>query len=367
MSTSIWPCDYFKELHEIERKNANHLIVFLISPFNPRERYDELFAFCQSVCDEIGQMIGAQVECIRADSLSTPGVIHQDIWNYIQMSDAIIADVSEQNGNVMLELGVAASIRDKNKVIIIRDRESERDFLFDISPARHLTYRRGLCLTSGLDFHNRLGSALLFSLTPPPYVPVPKNEPALKPPLDLDLTELNDCAHLLSPGNSHRRLLDDGLEFGSFYVFRYSWLTLGQEQFSSVKVHAEMRFTELGPNAAAGQGWIGIMLRSQHFFAEAGHLIYVVSDGSIHCTKPVNEFGKEESDPDLGQIQGFSLNDWVEFDLQFDQHALSGSVGGKKFEILVTDMPHIYNAGHLRFQTSRARSCIRSLRVEIPA
>lgn len=363
MNTSVWPADYLRESHEIYRKDANHLIVFLISPFKPKERYDELFSFCKSVCAEIGKMIGAQVECIRADSLSMPNVIQQDIWNYIQMSDAIIADVSDQNGNVMLELGVAASFRDKNNVIVIRDDESEGEFLFDISPIRHLTYRRDLF--SSQVFRNSLRGALLYSLTPAPYIP--RDLPTFQLPLNLHLTEPTDCARLLSPSNSNRRLLKDGLEFGSFYVFGYSWLTLGQENFDKVRVQAEMRFCKLRPDIAVGNGWIGIMLRSQHFFAEGGHLIYVLSDGTVRFTQPKNEFRKEDEDPFLGKIQGLSLTDWVKFDLRFDEHGLSGSINDVVFNIRVTDMPYIYNAGLIRFQTYMARACIRTLKVEIPA
>lgn len=363
MSTSVWPADCLKEPHEIHREHGNQLFVFLISPFKPRERYDELLEFCRSVCAKTGQIMGAQVKCIRGDSPSMPNVIHQDIWHHIQMSDAIIVDVSDQNGNVMLELGVAASFRDKNNVIIIRGDESEGDFLFDIGPARHLTYRRSL--SGSLAFCDKLIRALVFSLTPAPYVP--RDTPAVELPVKLQLTEPTDCARLLSPSNSHRRLLSDGLEFGSFYVFRYSWLTLGLEHFASVRVQAEMRFAELRPNATVGQGWIGIMLRSQHFFADWGHLIYVVSDGTVRHTQPIDEFNKKDEDPRLGQIQGFSLTDWVNFDLRFDEYALSGSVSGVEFNIPVTNMLYRYNAGPIRVQTYMARACIRTLQAEIPA
>jgi hypothetical protein len=182
MSTSVWPKDYLKEPHDIHRERSDHLIVFLISPFKPKENYDNLFEFCKSVCDEVGRSIGATVECKRADPPSTPNVIHQDIWNYIQKNDAIIADVSDQNGNVMFELGVAASCRDKNNVILIKDSESEDDFLFDISPARHLSYRRSLF--GGLTFRNKLTEALLFALAPAPYVP--QGMTAVKLPMIID-------------------------------------------------------------------------------------------------------------------------------------------------------------------------------------
>jgi hypothetical protein len=362
MSTSVWPADYFKEPHEMDRKHANHLVVLLISPFEPRAKYNEVLAFCRSVCSEIGQMIGAEVECIRADSLSTPNVIHRDIWNYIQMSEAVIADVSDKNGNVMIELGVAASYRDKRNVIVIQDLNTEGSFLFDISPARHLIYPGKL--SDAPEFRNKLKNALLFALTPAPYVP--QDMPALELPLHLQLTRPKSCRHLLSPSNSHRRLLSDGLEFGSFYVYRYSWLTIGQEHFSDVRVRARMRFTALKPDIDIGEGWIGIMLRSQHFFAEGGHLLYVLSDGTVRLTQPINEFNKEQIDPCLGQIQEFKLHDWIYFDILFDEHALSGSVGDVDFNIHVTDMPFNYNAGLIRFQTYLSRACINNLQVEIP-
>lgn len=364
MSTSVWPKDYLKEPHDIDRESDDHLVVFLISPFKPEERYDNLFKFCKAVCVEVGTLMRATVECIRADSPSTPNVIHQDIWNYIQMSDAIIADVSGQNGNVMFEMGVAASCRDKNNVILIKDSESKDDFLFDISPARHLTYQRSL--SGDLTFRDRLKKALLFALAPAPYVP--QDMTVVKLPIDLQLTNPTDCAHLLSPSNSHRRISRDGLEFGSFYVFRYSWLTLGLEKYGSIRVQAEMRFTQLRSDVANDHRWIGIMLRSQHFFANYGHLIYVLSDGTVKRTEPKkDEFNKEDPDPSLGQIQDFSHDKWVDFDLRFDEHALLGSVGGVVFNIPVTDMPYTYNAGLVRFQTYNARACVRTLKVEIPA
>lgn len=360
MATSVWPFDYLSEPHHIDRKHGNHLIVFLLSPFSPKERYDELLVFCQSVCAEVGRIIHAEVECIRADSLSTPNVIHQDIWSYIQMGDAIIADVSDRNGNVMLELGVAASFRDKDKVIIICDQESEGGFLFDISPARHLIYRHSL--SGAAAFRAQLIRALLYSLAPAPYVP--PDQRSIQLPMSLDLSSSVDSANLVGPSNAHRRLLSDGLEFGSFYVFRYSWLTLGLDQFRNIRLRAEMRFTELHPDATAGQGWVGIMLRSPHFFADYGHLVYVVSNGAVQHTQPVDEFHKEPDDPLLGQIPNFKLTDWVHFDLLFDEQSLGGSVGGITFDIPVSGMPFTHNAGHLRFQTYLARACLKSLEVE---
>ena len=96
---------------ELPRRAQNHLICFLACAFRPQDHADELVSFVQAVCTTIGQEIGAQIECIRADLISRPGTIHTDIWRYIQLADALIFDVTGLNGNVLLELGVAAAAR----------------------------------------------------------------------------------------------------------------------------------------------------------------------------------------------------------------------------------------------------------------
>jgi len=360
MSTSVWPADYLEELHNIHRTDANQLIVFLASPFNPKDRYEELFKFCKLVCTHIGDSSGVQIECRRADSPSTPNVIHQDIWNYIQRSDAIIVDISERNPNVLIELGVVMAIRDKNSVIIIQDDESEDDPIFDISPARYLKYHRSILGDS--IFQKKLKEALRFSLAPAPYLP--KSESPVELPLTLKLTEPKSCERLLSPANSHRRISNDGLEFGSF-LYRYSWLTFGLDEFANIRVKAKMRFTKLIPGTKSNGEWMGIMLRSQHFYANYGHLIYIVADGTVRYTLPVD--GGTFQEIIVGQIQGFDhLNNWVDFDLRFDESSLSGSINSEKFEIPTIDMPFRYNAGLVRFQTYYARACIKTMYVEIP-
>jgi hypothetical protein len=128
-----------------------------------------------------------------------------------------------------------------------------------------------------------------------------------------------------------------------------------------------MRFTPPRSDVTNDNRWIGIMLRSQHFFANYGHLTYVLSDGTVKRTEPIDEFNKADQDPYLGQIQNFNLNKWVNFDLRFDERAFSGSVNGVKFNIQATNMPYKYNAGLVRIQTYKARACVRTLKVEVPS
>lgn len=358
--TSVWPSDFFAEPHEIERQNANHLVVFLICPFSPEEQFQELLTFCNEVCRNVGDSIGANVECVRADSFSTPKVIHEDIWCHIHSADALIVDVSGTNGNVMLELGVAAAIREKEYVIIIHDEDPEYRFLFDISPARHLSYRRSVRGDSR--FREQLANALLFALAPAPYVPPSFRTPEF--PVELDLATQDVVPYLLSPSNAHRRHTLAGLEFGSFHVFRYSWISLGLKPLGGVRVRAEMRFLELRPGDEPGGGWIGIMLRGQHFFANLGHVLYVISDGTVKHTEPISEFQKQDSDPTIGSISQFKLDAWIVFDLKFDESGIAGTIGDVDVHISTQNMPYVHNAGILRIQSYRARAVLRQLQVE---
>jgi hypothetical protein len=316
-----------------------------MSPYSPKDRYDDLHEFMRNVCKDVGTRIDAEIECIRADDPAVPGVIHHDIWSYVQQADVLVADVSEQNGNVMFELGVSGAWRAKDQVIVIQEQVDPPRFLFDIAATR-------------------LEEALLHAMTPAPYLPITFQEPQL--PLDLNVPAGPDPSALVSPGVLHRRMLPDGLEFGSFYVFRNSWLTIGRAEHRGVHVKLEMRFNARVPDADPGSGWIGISLRSRHFFANYGHLVYVRPDGRVMHTVPIDESNKEPQDPEVGTLPGFGVepSPWVEFDLYFDDASLRGSIGGISLDLPVPQMPHVYNAGLLRIQTYRARACVRRVFVE---
>lgn len=71
---------------------------------------------------KVGKSMGVDVKCFRADHIASSGIIHPEIWKALRTADFIICDVSGHNGNVMLELGVAAAWRRKEHVIILRDK-----------------------------------------------------------------------------------------------------------------------------------------------------------------------------------------------------------------------------------------------------
>jgi hypothetical protein len=167
---STWPKDAIASATPIKRDDASHLICFLACPFEPKNKQDDLLRFVQDVCNEIGSLIGANIECRRSDTISTPGIIHFDIWTHLAQADALIFDVTGKNGNVLLELGAAATYRSPQSIIILKDSSdvSPEKFLFDISPARHILYSL-VSYGDQLAFHLKLKEALEFTLTPSPF------------------------------------------------------------------------------------------------------------------------------------------------------------------------------------------------------
>ena len=77
------------------------------------------------------------IEVVRADEVSMPGMITTDIINRIMFSDYVIADVSYPNANVFYELGLRHAC--KVGTIIIKDKNSP-SVPFDISALRYVEY-----------------------------------------------------------------------------------------------------------------------------------------------------------------------------------------------------------------------------------
>lgn len=72
----------------------------------------------------------------RADDLSRPGTIINDIWQYTQNAKIILADLTGRNPNVFYELGLAHSLA-KPAVLVA---ESISDVPFDLRSLRVIEY-----------------------------------------------------------------------------------------------------------------------------------------------------------------------------------------------------------------------------------
>jgi len=275
MTLSIWPHDTSLEPDQ-PLKPFGHLTCFVASPFQPKDRFDDLLAIVKDVCHELQTVLQLDAfECVRSDSIATAGVIHPEIWQYLKRADVIVADVSGLNGNVLLELGVAAAWRRKEQVIILREESADEKHLFDINPARHIEYTR---TSSGFALlRKKLSEVMMDAVAAAPFADVSTNATEL--PLTAKLDDGKDSVALWVPPVSHRRMLGDCLEFGSLYHFGRSWLALGGSKPAKVRVRAELKFTER--RETSDRCWMGINLRAQLFYASLGHLVLLRSDGTV--------------------------------------------------------------------------------------
>lgn len=107
-------------------------ICFVIMPFsNPYDSYyKEIF---------IPAINGAGLKPIRSDEICSPGVITDQIQESIRQADVLVAEVTDQNANVMYELGLAHA-NSKPVVLIIRKKNDAQNIPFDLCSLRHIVY-----------------------------------------------------------------------------------------------------------------------------------------------------------------------------------------------------------------------------------
>ena len=290
MSQSVWPYDHARLDTYGGEKPLGYLQCFVICPAHPSDYWDDLFTMIASICDSLSGHVGVSIRCRRAVDVVSAGIIHPEIWQNILSADLIIADITGRNGNVMFELGVAAACLDKERVIIIREDVANEARLFDINPARQIDYTRS---PSGFPrLYSKLLNVIQEAVVRAPF----EREPSipLSLPAALDLTREADCRKLWGPSAAHRRILpEDGLEFGSLYNFRYGWVSVGNIIARNIRVKGEFRFSSPLQNTPYPP-WIGVMLRSQGYMANSGHLAVLRANGVVARTQE-NE-GKDHTD-----------------------------------------------------------------------
>jgi hypothetical protein len=104
-------------------------LCFVLMPF--REPFQRLYK------DHIKPVLEAQgFRVLKADDIFTPTVITDDIWQYINKSRFVLADVTGKNPNVFYELGITHTVG-KDAIILT---QTEDDIPFDLRHLRHFTY-----------------------------------------------------------------------------------------------------------------------------------------------------------------------------------------------------------------------------------
>lgn len=148
MGSNVYPWDCFREPAELDP----HLC-FVMSPFR------EEFAGVRVAIAEIGAALGYR--CIRADDIEKPGIIHADIWKHIHRAGVVVADITDLNPNVLVEVGVASAIKESFRLIIIIRQDSTKATPFDLAPFRHIRYDNSLVGSKQL--RDQLRSALEYA------------------------------------------------------------------------------------------------------------------------------------------------------------------------------------------------------------
>jgi hypothetical protein len=357
LSLSIWPYDTWKSPDSVPTREFRRLRCFVLCSF---DRAGTVLPMIRTAAQTVEKVINHQVQVYFAGDIVGSGAIHPDIWTHVLQADVIVADITGCNPNVMYELGVAAAWRPLSTVVIMRDKCDGQTFAFDLQPARQIVYE-----SSSIDWMNYLTDQLVRSmftcLAPIPF----RHEPEVEVPaaFEVKLTDGRDTEYLWSPGPGHRRLVSDGLEFGSPYYFPYSWLSPPKLRPVNVRVQAEMRFTfRLDPC------WIGIALRSQGYLAGNGteYLAWLRQDGAVNRTGPaLDARGKDEHN--LGHLSHFepSDNSFIPFCVSIDDKYWQISVQDVEFSIPLSELPHVFPCGRIMFQTFRCRAVIRNVQVKV--
>ena len=355
--STVWPNDVVGMPRELERESPHRLVCFLLSPFEPRDVFDPVHDAVVAACALCEQSAGIEIECRRADTLREAKAVHDDIWRHIASADLLVIDVTGLNANVMIELGVAAAMRRPTQVILIKAADDTSRLPFNAFAQRYLPYRRSI--VGDPDFLDGLHKAMIQAITPAPYSP-PPIAPAAAPGLHVDFQQGDRPDVVLSPGITHRRRIDDCLEFGSFYVFRNSWLLLTSTDYRNVRVRIRFRFGTLAKDPSTA--FLGISLRNQHFLANWGHMVLLRANGRVVRTEPENDRGAYH-DVDVGEVPGFKheTRDLIEMTAAFTDDHLSLSAGPVQAQVPVSAMPYVYGAGKVRVSTSFCRVHIREI------
>lgn len=358
MPTSVWPFDTYKTTKTpIPQRQPGSFTCFLICPFQPESRWDDFFELVKAVTTQVGMGVGVQINCVRADSLATAGVIHSEIWESIRQSDFIICDVTGQNGNVMFELGIASAWREKEQVIIVRDHADDKPRLFDIHPARHLEY--DLSFSGMQKLMADLGKVLTEAFSAVPYEATAQQP--VKLPFRANLENGVDSSGLYTEAVTHRRMLPDCLEFGSPFVYRHSWMSVGDLSLSKVTVSADLKLTLEHPK---NESFLGLMVRGQSFYANLGHLVLVRKDGTVYVT--VTEMDMQHHDELLGQLPNFDIHEFTHFKVSIDDSAISIDVGSLSAKKPLTQFPHVFSGGRVLFIAGLCRLGVRRVSVTSP-
>ncbi len=131
--------------------------IFVVMPF--WQGYDEVYAVVREAALRAGSDLGFEIVCTRLDELTRVGTqIGSTFQSAIGKADLIVADVSLQRPNVMMEVGYAQAL---SKRLIILSQGSD-DIPFNLRTDLTLIYEMGRALVGLVP---RLADSIIHVLT----------------------------------------------------------------------------------------------------------------------------------------------------------------------------------------------------------
>lgn len=106
--------------------------MFVLMPF--REEFDGIYAIAR----EVGKSLGFNV--LRADEMTSPGLITDQVLEAISHSGVIVADLTNRNPNVLYEVGIAHTLGKKTILLA----QAIDDVPFDLASQRILIYENSV-------------------------------------------------------------------------------------------------------------------------------------------------------------------------------------------------------------------------------
>lgn len=129
-----YPKDFFDQNRNKTEEDPG--LCFVLMPFG--KKFDPVW----KIIHETAEGEEFNLTCIRADHISKPGNIMEDVLEYIVSAGTVIADLTDRNPNVFYELGIAHAIKPSSAVYLL---SQSMDFIpFDLRHLRCLVYKPDL-------------------------------------------------------------------------------------------------------------------------------------------------------------------------------------------------------------------------------
>jgi hypothetical protein len=355
--TDVWPADVYRQLRRAPTEAIRAPRCLLLMPFD--QKFDDITRLIHDTVNAVFEQFKDFFdlpEVNRLDWVSSSGAIQQQIWQKIIEADLVICDLTEHNANVMFESGVTAAWKNVTQVVFIRDRTFTGRAPFDTAPIRYTEYDRS-SYTGIKHFQERLSELVreVFISFPDGAAVELSHVPAI---YKTSFADGRDDLAISTAPFAHRRVTNGLLEFGSRWMYPHSWASIGNERFYEFELTFTATFRNPLPD---GNCFIGVGLRSQHYYANFAHILYLNRDGRIVITEPNDRPPKYYEDNVLrGPTPSDPTADHT-FHVTFDAATLQIKVDDFQRAFPLAELKKVLGPGVIRFQAYRTWMGLRSL------